>query len=207
LVSYKTNSDGSKSPYEINVSYVDAVRDQEKKIELQVKQFMASQAIMLALQGVPGIYLHSLLGSENYQQGVEESGENRRINREKLDRDRLLSELNEQASFRKQVFDSYRQLLKLRQENKAFAPDSPQKILDLNQKVFAVQRGEAEQKITALCNVSASPVELEIDVELIQSEAENYFEDILNSRDYKIDDKSLKLKLAPYQNRWLKARR
>ncbi|TDO83362.1 sucrose phosphorylase [Halanaerobium saccharolyticum] len=206
LVSYKTNSDGSKSPYEINVSYVDAVRDQDKKIELQVKQFMASQAIMLALQGVPGIYLHSLLGSENYQQGVEESGENRRINREKLDRDRLLAELNEENSFRQQVFDSYRELLKLRKENAAFAPDSLQKILELDRRVFAVQRGEGEQKIIALCNVSASPVELEIAADIIQSKAQNYFEDIIESRDYKIEAKSLKLKLAPYQSRWLKAR-
>ena len=206
-VSYKTNSDGSKSPYELNVSYVDAVRDQAKDTKIQVKQFIASQAIMLALQGIPGIYLHSLLGSENYQQGVEESGENRRINREKLDRDSLLAELNEENSFRQQVFDRYRELLKLRKENEAFAPASPQKILELDRRVFAVQRGEDEQKITVLCNVSASPVELEIEAAIIQSEAENYFEDILNSRDYKIKNNSLKLKLAPYQNRWLKARR
>jgi sucrose phosphorylase len=206
LVSYKTNSDGSKSPYEINVSYVDAVRDQDKKIESQVKQFMASQAIMLALQGVPGIYLHSLLGSGNYEQGVKETGAKRRINREKLDRDRLLSELNEQGSFRKQVFDSYRELLKLRQENKAFAPDSPQKILDLNQKVFAVQRGEAEQRITALTNVSAETVELELKADLFKAENGSLLRDIITEEDYKIENDSLKLKLTPYQNRWLKAR-
>jgi len=206
LVSYKTNSDGSKSPYEINVSYVDAVRDQENKIELQVKQFMASQAIMLALQGVPGIYLHSLLGSENYQQGVEESGANRRINREKLDRDELLADLNTKGSFRQQVFDSYRDLLKLRKENKAFAPASPQKILELNQKVFAVQRGQADQKITALTNVSSEVVELELEADLIKAENGSVLRDIITEEDYKIENNSLKLKLAPYQNRWLKAR-
>lgn len=206
LVSYKTNSDGSKSPYEINVSYVDAVRDQENKIELQVKQFMASQAIMLALQGVPGIYLHSLLGSENYQQGVEESGANRRINREKLDRDELLADLNTEGSFRQQVFDSYSDLLKLRKENKAFAPASPQKILELNQKVFAVQRGQVEQKITALTNVSSEAVELELEADLIKAENGSVLRDIITEEDYKIENGSLKLKLAPYQNRWLKAR-
>ncbi|RAK12685.1 sucrose phosphorylase [Halanaerobium saccharolyticum] len=207
LVSYKTNSDGSKSPYEINVSYVDAVRDQENEIELQVKQFMASQAIMLALQGVPGIYLHSLLGSENYQQGVEESGENRRINREKLDRDRLLSELKEQGSFREQVFNSYRQLLKLRKENEAFAPESPQNILELERRVFAVQRGEGDQKITALINVSDRPIQLEIKTDLIKAGNGSVLRDIITEEDYKIENNSLKVKLKPYQNRWLKARR
>ncbi|MEC9489752.1 MAG: sugar phosphorylase, partial [Halanaerobiales bacterium] len=206
LVSYKTNSDGSKSPYEINVSYVDAVRDQDKKIKLQVKQFMASQAIMLALQGIPGIYLHSLLGSENYEQGVEETGAKRRINREKLDRGRLLNELNKEGSFRKQVFDSYRELLKLRQKNKAFAPASPQKILELDPNVFAVQRGEAEQKITALTNVSAEVIELEIKADLIKAGNKSALRDIIKKEDYKIENDILYLKLAPYQNRWLKAR-
>ena len=207
LISYKTDSDGSRSPYELNISYVDAVRDKKQNLETQVNQFMASQAIMLALQGVPGIYLHSLLGSENYQEGVEKSGKNRRINREKLDRKELLAELNDSGSFRQQVFDSYRYLLKLRKKNKAFAPDSSQKILELDRKVFAVQRGEADFQITALTNVSSEVIELEIGADIIKAENGSVFRDIIAEEDYKIENGSLSLKLAPYQNIWLKARR
>jgi len=206
LVSYKTNSDGSKSPYELNVSYVDAVRDKNEDLKTQLRQFMSSQAIMLALQGVPGIYLHSLLGSENYQKGVEESGENRRINREKLDRDELLAELKEEGSFRQLVFDGYRKLLKMRKKYQAFAPASPQKILELDRRVFVVQRGEAEEKITALTNVSAEAVELELKADLFKAENGSLLRDIISDKDYQIENGSLSLKLDPYQNIWLKAR-
>ncbi|MGP3778581.1 sugar phosphorylase [Halanaerobium saccharolyticum] len=206
LVSYKTNSDGSKSPYELNVSYVDAVRDQSEDLRTQVKQFMSSQVIMLALQGVPGIYLHSLLGSENYQKGVEESGENRRINREKLDRDELLAELKKEGSFRQRVFDSYRNLLKLRKKNQAFAPASPQKILELDRRLFAVQRGQAEHKITALTNVSAEAVDIELKADLFKAENGSQLGDIISGNNYRIENGSLSLKLEPYQNIWLKAR-
>ena len=43
---------------------------------------MVSQAIMLALAGVPGIYVHSLFGSSNDYIGVEETGRARSINRQ-----------------------------------------------------------------------------------------------------------------------------
>ncbi|MHC1592177.1 MAG: alpha-amylase family glycosyl hydrolase, partial [Candidatus Helarchaeales archaeon] len=62
-VSYKTNSDGTKSPYELNISYFDAINDPAKyprEGDLQVKRFLTTQAIQLSLQGVPGIYFHNL---------------------------------------------------------------------------------------------------------------------------------------------------
>ena len=62
-VSYKTNLDGSTSPYELNINFMDALADPATKgesPELIVHRFLASQAVMLALQGVPGIYFHSL---------------------------------------------------------------------------------------------------------------------------------------------------
>ncbi|HET6528848.1 MAG TPA: alpha-amylase family glycosyl hydrolase, partial [Balneolaceae bacterium] len=61
FVSYKTNSDGSQSPYELNITYYDAFADSEvENSDLQVKRFLCSQIITLSLQGVPGIYFHNL---------------------------------------------------------------------------------------------------------------------------------------------------
>ena len=45
---------------------------------------LVTQAAILAMPGVPGIYFHSLVGSKNYHDGVKHSGINRTINREKL---------------------------------------------------------------------------------------------------------------------------
>ncbi|MEM9423145.1 MAG: alpha-amylase family glycosyl hydrolase, partial [Pseudomonadota bacterium] len=85
-VSYKTNHDGTQSPYELNINYMDALGDPSKKETTRdiSARFLASQAIMLTLQGVPGIYFHSLFGSENWIDGIAETGQKRSINREKL---------------------------------------------------------------------------------------------------------------------------
>lgn len=203
LVSYKTNSDGSKSPYELNVSYVDAIRDQEEDLKTQVEQFMASQSIMLALQGVPGIYLHSLLGSENYEEGVEESGAKRRINREKLDKDQLLAELSKEGSFRQQVFDKYREMLKIRKNNQAFSPAAEQEILELDKRVFALQRAEGSEKITALNNLSAEAVELKIKRDSFADSKES-LKDLISGEEYDLNQDQVEISLDPYQVSWLK---
>ena len=75
-VTGKINSDGTLSPYELNISYFDAINDPRagEPMELQVRRFMVSQAIPMALMGVPGVYIHSLLGSRNDYAGVERTG-------------------------------------------------------------------------------------------------------------------------------------
>ncbi|HMD81668.1 MAG TPA: alpha-amylase family glycosyl hydrolase, partial [Anaerolineales bacterium] len=51
LVSYKHNSDGSQSPYEMNISYFDALSNPHgnESLGLQIDRFIAAQAIMLSL--------------------------------------------------------------------------------------------------------------------------------------------------------------
>jgi glucosylglycerate phosphorylase len=70
LVSSKTNPDGTQSPYEMNISYFDALSDPNsaEPVEVQVQRFLGSQAILLAMAGLPGIYVHSLLGSRNWME-------------------------------------------------------------------------------------------------------------------------------------------
>ena len=90
-VSYKQNPDGSESPYELNISYVDAIL--ADKSSTRADKFLASQSIQYALPGVPATYIHSLLGSRNWVDGVKKTGRARTINREKLQVEKLISEL------------------------------------------------------------------------------------------------------------------
>ncbi len=71
-VSYKQNADGSRSPYELNINYFDALSDPNgsEPIETQIDRFVVAHAIMLALSGMPGIYFHSLFGSRGWPEGV-----------------------------------------------------------------------------------------------------------------------------------------
>ena len=97
LISYKDMPDGSRLPYEMNINYLDALSNpaQSEPAELAARKFLTAHAILLSLQGVPGIYFHSMFGSRGDRAGAEASGIPRRINREKLDRVRLEEELSQ----------------------------------------------------------------------------------------------------------------
>jgi glycosidase len=159
LISYKHNRDGTRSPYELNISYFDALSDptSNETIELQVERFMASQAIMLALRGIPGIYFHSLFGSRNWQAGVQATHHNRTINRQKLAKTDLEQQLADPSSVRWQVFNRYRRLLLQRASSPAFHPQGRQSILQAGRGVFAILRTSpaGAERMLCLHNVTA----------------------------------------------------
>ena len=162
VISYKNNSDGSKSPYELNINYQDALASPDESDEIRINKFLAAETILLSMQGLPGIYVHSLIGSRNDYYGKEMSGIPRRINREKININYLEKELNNSTN-RKKIFDEILRRLKIRGEHKEFAPDSKQKILSLDKRVFALERISKDKKITVLVNVSSDEVQLDIE--------------------------------------------
>ena len=95
MVSYKQDTQNRAIPYELNINFFDALNDPQgdDSIETQIDRFMVSQSIALVFRGMPAIYLHSLIGSRSWRAGVERTGQNRTINREKLNLDDLEEEL------------------------------------------------------------------------------------------------------------------
>jgi glucosylglycerate phosphorylase len=160
-VSYKDNGDGTQSPYELNITYLDALTHPNEPDEIRIKRFLAAHTILLSVVGVPGIYIHSLLGSRNYRKGVEESGIYRRINREKLDKETLYSEL-ESKTLRKEIFSGLSELIKLRRKESAFSPQAKQEVLFLDNRVFSILRRNVTtgEQILVLVNVSDEKVSL-----------------------------------------------
>lgn len=158
VVSYKDNGDGTQSPYELNINYQDALSGVEESDNQRIGKFMAAQTLLLSLQGVPGIYIHSLLGSRNDYYGKSISGIARRINREKLDFNTLEKWLNEDTN-RKHIFDKYISLLNIRKNQSAFSPLASQKIVKNNPKVLNIIREnlKTKEKINVLINVSHEP--------------------------------------------------
>ena len=162
FISRRNMPDGSQAPYEMNISYLDALSNpaMAETPELSARRFLTTQAIMLCLQGVPGIYFHSLFGSRGDRRGAEASGIKRRINREKLERRRLEAGLADSTSTPARVFGGYRALLEFRRTHPALAPAAPQRVLDLDPRVFAVLRATRDGRDSVLClhNVSAGEV-------------------------------------------------
>ncbi|MBC7297348.1 MAG: sugar phosphorylase [Demequina sp.] len=155
--SYAHEPDGSRSVYELNVSYLDALVDPARlgDAEQVVSRVLAAHAILLSVIGVPAIYYHSLFGSSHDIVGMESSGINRRINRKQLDADALLAEL-ETSPRRRGIFTGLTRMLRVRAEHAAFNPFSPQRVLDLGPAVFAVHRGEGIGSVVAVINVSGA---------------------------------------------------
>jgi sucrose phosphorylase len=208
LVSYKHNPDGTQSPYELNINYFDALNhpDSPEPLELQADRFMAAQAIMLALVGVPGIYFHSLFGSRGWPEGVQLTGRNRTINRQKCGRAELERELARTGSLRRRVFTRYAQLLKARARSRAFHPHGRQRVLDYGEAVFALLRLAPEDGERVLCvqNVTGQPQSIPFDPEDslgVTSAADGVIDRITRQR-FSLRRKS-PLPLRPYQTLWL----
>lgn len=158
-ISYRSMPDGSEVPYELNINYLDAITGEEKDTDKIVQKFMSAQCILISVVGMPGIYYHSILGSRNCYKDYMDSGIKRRINREKLDLDKLNEELKNPNSLRRKVIDRYKEMLSIRKKNHVFSPNSPQEIINIDERIFAIIRGENE-KILVLINVSNEMVSI-----------------------------------------------
>ena len=161
-VNWREKSDGSQSPYELNITYFSALAETENDSEeLHARKFLASQAIMLSLRGIPGVYFHSLIGSENDLDGVLETGENRSINRQKFSSSQLRERLAGNNSKQRFIFEDYQKLLRLRCRQKAFHPDAKQTMLSISDsRLIAFERTscDGEQNIIVLANFSNQQV-------------------------------------------------
>ena len=157
-VNWREKPDGTQSPYELNITYFSALADTEDNSEtLHVRKFLASQAIMLSLRGIPGVYFHSLIGSENDREGVLQTGENRSINRQKFSSAQLRERLAGNNSKQRAVFEGYQKLLGLRCRQKAFHPGAAQTMLSIaDPRLIAFERTscDGEQKVIVLANFS-----------------------------------------------------
>ncbi|HYO89197.1 MAG TPA: sugar phosphorylase [Candidatus Limnocylindrales bacterium] len=205
-VSYKTNSDGSHSPYELNITYFDLITAPEvteHEPDVAIKRFLVSQAIMLAMIGVPGIYFSSLFGSHNDYRGVEHSGRARSINRHKYDDAHLRAALADPASLPARVLAGYRHLLAARTNEPAFHPLGSQRVVAADDRVVALMRTAPDEsaRVLALHNISGAPVPLSIPAEEVTS-----WHDLLSGRSYSANENgTLSIELEPYQIAWLKA--
>ncbi len=206
--SYKTNSDGSKSVYELNITLYDALNDpQNPNSEFDVKRFLASQAIMLSLAGVPGIYIHSLFGSRNCYSCVEDTGRTRSINREKFSVSELLENLDDDKNIHSLVFSGYKQLLSIRRSHPAFNPNAPQKVLDSNKHVFTLLRSGVMQQEHILCLVNVSPQHhaVQIDLDKLGLLNTKTFTDLIGGHAFSPISGKLDLDIMGFQSMWLLA--
>ena len=203
LVSNKTNQDGSQSVYELNITLYDALNDPANPSEdLDVRRFLASQAIMISLAGVPGIYVHSLFGSPNCHDCVQTSGRARSINRQKFQVEEIAAALGDPDSLTASVFAGYAQMLKVRQEHQVFHPFGAQRVLEIHKQIFALLRTAPDESERVLClvNVCRQTIKLTLDPARWGVPETPVVHDLLSTKVWKTDEE---ITLPPYQVYWL----
>jgi sucrose phosphorylase len=206
-VSYKSNLDGSKSVYELNITLFDFLNGpNERKQKMAVQRFLASQAIMLALEGVPGIYIHSLIGSSNCQPCFEASEHARSLNREKFELDQIEGLLADENHTAHMILKGYRELLQARSSSPAFSPQAAQRVVKIAPELFSLLR-ENEQNnevVLALTNITSQPQEIKISKIFKEKFGRNWngAESLTQSQNFSSGQSNLVL--LPYQTLWLK---
>jgi len=208
FINYQQNADGSKSPYEMNIVYFDALNDPTggDSLETQVNRFMVAQAVMLSLAGVPGIYFHSLFGSRNDRAGALATGINRRINRQKLTRAELETNLAEPRSLQAWVFGRYRGLLKARRHHPAFNPHAEQRVFAGDRRVFAVLRTVANGGDWVLCLHNVTNMRVNLDLATGDVASASAWREMLSERPYPVSaGGTISVALQPYEVNWLAA--
>ena len=155
LVNWKNNPDGTRSPYEINVTYLDALSSQDSPDDERIARFILAHAVLLSFPGVPAVYIQSILGSRNDYEGVERLGYNRAINRKKYTAGQVDLELNNKQSIRHKIYSRLSEFIAIRRGEHAFHPDAQAMFESLDEQILKIVRvAENGERITALFNFS-----------------------------------------------------
>lgn len=204
-VSYKADPGGGMSPYELNTVYFDALTESEsaESPAVQIDRFLSAQSILLALAGVPGVYVQALLGSRNWQEGVEATGRLRSINRQKFDLEALTAELDNPRTLRHAVFTRLRQRIAVRAGEPAFHPNGQQRVLPAQRAVFALERTapDGSSRVVCLHSLSGRPQDVAV------ATGAGDFTDLTGHGTQRVGPGGrITVTLPPYGVSWLRAR-
>ncbi len=206
-VSHKATEEGGSEPYEINSTWWSALNPAAagEGLDLQIERYIASRAIALVLRGVPGIYIHGALGTENDYGAAKASGVNRDLNRGIIEEARVEEALRDRGSKLSRLFGRWRDLLLVRRRERAFDPRGPQRVLGLSPRVFALLRTspEGDEAVLTLTGIGAEETPLRIPLAEAGWEG-GAFRDLLSGRIYPAAGGILPLTLPPYGRLWLK---
>ncbi len=201
-ISWRADANGMKKPYEINISLFDALQGTlEGKDEWNIERFICAHAIMFALEGIAGIYIHSLLATGNDADKLQKTKENRSINRHEWDYDDIHGLLRSGDNQHSVVSGRIKALIELRKQQPAFHPNATQFTLQLGDQLFGFWRQSIDRKQSIFCvyNISKAPQSLRISqLNLIVTDS---WRDLISAAPLEADNQAITLQ--PYQTIWI----
>jgi sucrose phosphorylase len=205
-ISYKTDKDGKEVPYEINITWFSALNreDSTEHLERQIKKFIASRAIALVLQGVPGVYLHSFFGTKNDINAVCCPISKRNVNRTMIDYNTLMETIDNPDTLTSKIIYKLNALIAVRIKQSAFHPNGAQTILIIKPEIFAVLRTSPNknQHILSLINATDDEIQVTIPMKTVNIFKQEWY-DLISQDMYSFKDNNISLTLKPYDVVWL----
>ncbi|WP_144211599.1 sugar phosphorylase [Shewanella donghaensis] len=201
-ISSRTSEDGQQQPYEINIALIDALKGTVKgQDQLGLARFTCAHAIMFGLEGIPGVYIHSLLGTQNDYEKLENTAQNRSINRHRWDSEVLNQLLADDHNQHAKVLASLTKLICIRTKQRAFNPNATQFTLHLGLQLFGFWRQSRDRRQSIFCisNITDQAMDLPLG-ELNLIGTETWFD--LIDGEVIADITAVKL-LEPYQTVWI----
>lgn len=201
-ISWRSTKEGYSKAYEINISLFDALKGTVKgEDELGMDRFICAHAIMFGLEGVPGLYIHSLLATGNDYEKLENTSHNRSINRHRWDYDDLKTMLANDDNQHHHALKGIKHLLNLRIKQDAFHPNATQFTLQLKKRFFGYWRQSIDRRQSIFCvsNISRKPRALHLsDLNLIGTDK---WWDLISGQEINFEEPDLIM--APYQTVWI----
>ncbi len=201
-VSWRNNSQGSKQPYEVNIALIDALKGTTAGIDdLGVERFVCAHAIMLAMEGIPALYIHSLLATPNDHQRVERTGQKRSINRHQWQFETLSERLDDPQSQHHLVFQRLKNLIEIRRSQPAFHPNATQFTLHISDQVFGFWRQSIDRQQSIFCIFNVTDTQQNLDLSSLNLIITDHWQDLISGEP--MNDTQTSVTLQPYQALWI----
>ncbi len=190
----RTAADGKDKAYELNISLFSAFGGKAENIGA----YVAAHQLLMAYQGLPALYLHSLVGSLNDLERVESTGRTRSINRGQWDVAHLNALLDDANSHHALIFKALTRSLTIRREQAAFSPEAFQQFIAGDSKHLVLLRDCTQQSILVIASFAdhGQSIAWPMHPDLTFSKAH----DLLTDSSYQI---GAPVALQPYQVLWL----
>ncbi len=202
LVSWRATDKGEQKPYEINIALFDALQGTVKGPDKWgLERFVCAHEIMFGLEGIPGIYIHSLLATGNDYEKVKNTGQNRGINRHRWQQEALETALTDQYSQHNKVLKRITDLLKTRIRQRAFHPNATQFTLQLGESLFGFWRQSLDRRQSIFCVSNITDEEQEVFLSDINLIVTYDWQDLISGDSISMTQPSIKL--SPYQTVWI----
>lgn len=197
---------GNKIVYEACGTPWDLINKPDTAIEIALARYKLVVAMGLTVRGIPGVYINGLLGTKNYfpEVGLDE---NRTVNREIFNYNKLSEVLSDKNSQEFKAFEMLKELLAIRRKEKAFSLNAKSIIIPEyhNNSIVAAELFSADNKERILCCYNVSAENQRLTIPKLSSRGIGKWKNLVEPNEERIFSKEvIDIELEPYKVLWLK---